>query len=182
MLPSHREGATRPLLWFIFFRVVAPDTQVPSDTWDPEDPMPSFCGSAVYWAHAKYRISATACGSLSGQLAGGTPLPWIPAAPTVMADEGPRRPPGVLYSNPRAAAELHPHPGPVLWELLLAAITHGFGYCTPRPMRICGSSLWNLHPQGPVHPRTGHTQGVLDRSLTISQATKNLRGGVCLKK
>lgn len=88
MLPSHREGATRPLLWFICLRVVAHDTRVPSDAWHPEDPMPSSCGLAVYWVHAKSRISAIACGSLSGQLAGETQLLWIPAAPTVMAEVG----------------------------------------------------------------------------------------------
>lgn len=90
MFPSHRGGATGPLLWFICLRVVAHDTRVPSVTWDPEDPMPSSCGSAVYWVHAKSRISAIACGSLSGQLAGGTQLLWILAAPTVMAEVGPR--------------------------------------------------------------------------------------------
>lgn len=90
MSPSHREGATEPLLWFIRLRVVAHDTRVPSVPQDPEDPMPSSCGLAVYWVHAKFRILAIACGSLSGQLAGGTQLPWIPAAPTVMAEVGPR--------------------------------------------------------------------------------------------
>lgn len=74
MLPSHRERATRPLLWFICLRVVVHTTRVPSVTWDPEDRMPSSCGLAVYWVHAKSRISAIACGSLSGQLAGGTQL------------------------------------------------------------------------------------------------------------
>lgn len=90
MPPSHREGATGPLLWFICLRVVAHDTLVPSVSRDPEDPMPSSCGLAVYWVHAKSRILAIACGSLSGQLAGGTQLLWIPAAPTVMAEVGPR--------------------------------------------------------------------------------------------
>lgn len=89
MLPSHREGATRPLLWFICLRVVAHDTQVPSVMWDPEDPTPSSFGLAVYWEHAKSRISAIACGNLCGQLAGGTRLLWILAAPTVMAEVGP---------------------------------------------------------------------------------------------
>lgn len=89
MPPSHREGATRPLLWFICFRVLAHDTQVPSDTWNLEDPTPSFCGWAVSWARAKCRISVTACGSWSGQPAGETQLLWIPAAPTVMAEVGP---------------------------------------------------------------------------------------------
>lgn len=89
MLPSNREEATWPLLWFIIcLRVVAHDTRVPSVTWDPEDPMPSSCGLAVYWVHAKSRTSAIACGSLSGQLAGGTQLLWTPAAPTVMAEVG----------------------------------------------------------------------------------------------
>lgn len=106
-LPSHREGATRPLLWFICFRMVAHDTQVPRDTWDPEDPMPSFCGWAVSWALAKCRISATACGSLSDLRTSETQLPSIPAAPTVTAEVGPNWSTGVLYSHPRAAAELH---------------------------------------------------------------------------
>ncbi|EDL76556.1 adrenomedullin 2 [Rattus norvegicus] len=73
-------------------RVVAHDTQVPSVTWDPEDPMPSSFGLAVSWERVKSRISAIACGNLSGQVAGGTQLLWIPAAPTVMAEVGPRYP------------------------------------------------------------------------------------------
>lgn len=92
MLSSHREGATRPLLRFICLRVVAHDTQVPSVTWDPEDPTPSSFGLAVSWERVKSRISAIACGNLSGQVAGGTQLLWIPAAPTVMAEVGPRYP------------------------------------------------------------------------------------------
>lgn len=135
MLPIHREGAIWPLPWFICLTVVAHDSQVPSDTWDPEDPRPSFFGWAVYWARAKSRISATACGSLSGQLAGGTQLQWIPAAPTVMAEVGPRC--SVRSAVPELPLSSRPWPRSL--ELLLAAVPRGFGYS--KPMRICGSRL-----------------------------------------
>lgn len=176
MLPIHREGAIRPLPWFICIRVVAHDSQVPSDTWDPEDPRPSFFGWAAYWAHAKSKISATACGSLSGPLAGGTQLQWIPAAPTVTAEVGPSR----LAWSAVPELQLSSTPWPGSLELLLAAVFRGFGYS--KPMSICGSGLWNWQRQGPVADQNCARSWSLEEALTVPRATKNLKEGVCLKK
>lgn len=190
--PSSHRGATAwPLLWVSLSGVA------PTDIWAPTGPEPSFCGWAVYWAPARYRTSATAYGSSSGQPAPGTQPLWTPAAPTAMAEEEPY-PTWMLHPNPRAAAEPPALAQPP--ELLKTAVTgtvaqapeethtpphthhvlqqpnsNGLGYINP--------CTHVDHRQSPftresAHPGSGHTQGTgaKQRWPAASDAKKGFRG------